>query len=337
MIASAALSAASEPSRSPRTAFSRPAVMQWRGSGTPMTPVDATSTCVGRTPSRSAARAAVSRASCRPRSPVQAFAQPEFATIARMASPSFSRCSLLMRSGAALTSFVVITDAHTRSPPKSISARSRLRGLIPDATPAQRTSGTAPRPPRTSTRRISDDWDASAKTGLLRISAHDVEVLNRLSGGAFAEIVVAGHDMNDAGPHVQGDLRVVRACQRGQIRNARRIQHFDERVAGIRLHESGAHVRLVDGLARHDVGVDQHAARQRHDVRREDEGSVDPERAQLLLDLFAVPVRRDAVRANVSVDFGVHRAELRRAPGSRDAAFCIENDGCDVAREARER
>ena len=58
------------------------------GIATPMTPVDATSTCEVRIPSSAAARDAVSRASFSPRSPVQALAQPEFATIARIASPS---------------------------------------------------------------------------------------------------------------------------------------------------------------------------------------------------------------------------------------------------------
>src|SRR5579872_1169724 len=235
MMASAAESAASLPVRKARTAFSRPGPMTSIGNGTPMTPVDATSTCEVRMPSNAAARDAVSRASWSPRSPVQAFAQPEFATIARIASPSVARCSLETINGAALTSLVVMTDAQTRSPPKSISARSALRRLMPDMTPLQRTSGTAPRPPRSSTsRNESDDWDASAKSGLLRVTAHDIEVLHCISGSAFAEVVVAGNHVHDATAHANCNLRIVRAGECRQIGYSRGVQDFNEGTDGIR-------------------------------------------------------------------------------------------------------
>ena len=50
---------------------------------TPMTPVEATSTCSGLHPSAAATSAAMRSASRMPWTPVQAFAQPLFTTIAR--------------------------------------------------------------------------------------------------------------------------------------------------------------------------------------------------------------------------------------------------------------
>src|SRR5579863_6713946 len=307
MIASAAESAASLPVRKARTAFSRPGPMTSIGNGTPMTPVDATSTCEVRMPSNAAARDAVSRASWSPRSPVQAFAQPEFATIARIASPSVARCSFETISGAALTSLVVMTDAQTRSPPKSISARSALRRLMPDMTPLQRTSGTAPRPPRKSTsRNESDDWDASAKSGLLRVTAHDVEVLHGVAGRAFTEVVVARHYVHDAAAYADSDLRVVRPGESREIRYARRVQDFNEQIGRVRLEEGSADLVLIDRFSHNRVRVNEHTTRHRDDVGREDEGNADAERPQLLFDLSTMAMRWDAVCAHVAVDLRVH-------------------------------
>ena len=52
------------------------------GSGTPMTPVEATRTCAAGIRSSSPTRRAISRASLRPRSPVHTLAHPLEATIA---------------------------------------------------------------------------------------------------------------------------------------------------------------------------------------------------------------------------------------------------------------
>ena len=54
---------------------------------TPMTPVDATSTCSAGQPTSAAVAAAISAASCSPSSPVQALAQPLLTTIARAMPP----------------------------------------------------------------------------------------------------------------------------------------------------------------------------------------------------------------------------------------------------------
>lgn len=63
-------------------AFFMPASRRSVGSGRPMTPVEATRTCRGSTPSSPAVTRAESFASLRPCSPVQALAHPELARIA---------------------------------------------------------------------------------------------------------------------------------------------------------------------------------------------------------------------------------------------------------------
>ena len=63
-------------------ALSRPASSRSSGSGTPMTPVERTSTSSVRRPRRCAARAAAARASLTPRAPVAALAFPELITTA---------------------------------------------------------------------------------------------------------------------------------------------------------------------------------------------------------------------------------------------------------------
>jgi hypothetical protein len=87
---------------------------------------------------------------------VQAFAQPELQTTARIVEDS-RKCSALTSNGAALISLVVTTDAQFCGVSKAISAKSRLRGLIPAWTPARRTPGTAPNPPRSAINSSDDD------------------------------------------------------------------------------------------------------------------------------------------------------------------------------------
>ena len=99
------------------------------GSGTPITPVDATRTNpVGRS-SASAARRAISAASARPASPVQALALPLLTTIACARPAEIARC--VYRTGAALTRFVVKTPAADAGTSATRSARSGLSRLIP--------------------------------------------------------------------------------------------------------------------------------------------------------------------------------------------------------------
>ena len=83
------------------TSFGSPARTLSIGSGTPITPVEATSTCFGGMPSRSPTIFVISRAALRPSSPVQTFEQPLDATIAWAAPPPM--CSIDTSTGAPFT------------------------------------------------------------------------------------------------------------------------------------------------------------------------------------------------------------------------------------------
>jgi len=116
------------------------------GSGTPITPVAAISTCVGGMRSRSATVFVISRASLSPRSPVQTFAQPLEARIA-CAAP-LRACSMETSTGAPLTWFDVNTAAERAGVGEWIRARSFFPlGLMPAATPPAWIPGTAVIPP----------------------------------------------------------------------------------------------------------------------------------------------------------------------------------------------
>src|ERR1700693_292975 len=189
-----------------------------------MTPVEATTICVASRPSNAAVCSAVARLSRSPRSPVHALAQPELQTSARILVPLASRCSSLTRIGAALISLVVITETAFCSSSKTISARSGLRFLIPAWTPASVTPGTAPMPPRSSTKRVgsggfsgsdagrendSDNDRVIFKGGFLRIAVHEVEILQGLACRALAEVVERRQDANDAAAATDVKLGVV--------------------------------------------------------------------------------------------------------------------------------
>ena len=95
MIARAAFAAPS--GRSPSRNRGIAATRRWTGSGSPITPVEATSTCPSGTPSAAAAAVTVACTASRPARPVNAFALPE---LARMANPPAAApaCSAASRS-----------------------------------------------------------------------------------------------------------------------------------------------------------------------------------------------------------------------------------------------
>src|SRR5436309_15491342 len=122
--------------------MSRPA-----GRCSPITPVEATSTCSASIPAMRVKARAVLRAAASPRSPVAAFAHPEFATIARAAPPVFMREAELRRTGAAVKRFVVNSAAaeagrseknRARSRSGFLAAPARFARLMPHETPAAR-------------------------------------------------------------------------------------------------------------------------------------------------------------------------------------------------------
>jgi hypothetical protein len=132
MIASAAASPAS--GESFRTALRTPSTSGVIGSGTPITPVDITSTSSVRRQRSRAASAAVATASATPCSPVAAFATPELTTIA--CGWARSRCARETVTGAAWTRLEVNMAAPTAGTVVRISARSRPLRRMPALTAA---------------------------------------------------------------------------------------------------------------------------------------------------------------------------------------------------------
>jgi hypothetical protein len=123
---------------------------------TPMTPVDATSTCSGAHPTSFAVSAAISRATCRPASPVHAFAHPLLTTIARAIPPDRCRCSFDTSTGAACARFVVKTAAAVAGWSETSRARSSPFALMPALTPAARKPFGRVTPPES----VSSVWTA---------------------------------------------------------------------------------------------------------------------------------------------------------------------------------
>ena len=126
---------------SPRRSF-------WIGSATPMTPVEATSTCSAGQSTRRAVSNAMSRATWSPSSPVHAFAQPLLTMTARAAPPERARCSRDTTTGAAIARLVVKTAAACAGTSDTSSARSSPPlALMPALVPTARKPRGAVTPP----------------------------------------------------------------------------------------------------------------------------------------------------------------------------------------------
>ena len=97
-----------------RTSAGRRSVMRRKSSGTPMTPVEASSTWLAGILSSAAARLAQSRAACIPWAPVAQLALPAFTTMAWAVWRLARRCRSDTSTGAALTRFAV-NSAATRA------------------------------------------------------------------------------------------------------------------------------------------------------------------------------------------------------------------------------
>ncbi len=130
---------------------------------------------------------------------------PRCTTTARIASPSNSRCSSADEQRRGLD---LVGRDHSRAdvrPSSAISARSLLRFLIPACTPAKRTPGTAPRPPRTSMSRIRSVVQPTrvraSSPRLLRKPEHDVHVLHGLPAAPLPRLSIALRTCDDAVAH----------------------------------------------------------------------------------------------------------------------------------------
>src|SRR5277367_762320 len=118
----------------PRTSFGTALTIFCHRSGTPMTPVEQTRICVGRSfPSSLATLSVVAVAAVNPSEPVQQFAFPEFTMIPRISVRDFFRWSWEVMTGAALTRLVVKTAAAVAGVSLTINPRSSLDFFRPHA------------------------------------------------------------------------------------------------------------------------------------------------------------------------------------------------------------
>ena len=109
---------------SPAAASATPLATFSIGINSPILPVEQTNTCDFSQPIASAARAHILSASSSPRVPVQAFALPLLATIARIFGDAFRR-AMSSNTGDAFTSFVVNTPAASAGVSETTRAKSR--------------------------------------------------------------------------------------------------------------------------------------------------------------------------------------------------------------------
>ena len=135
-----ASAAAAPPSGASSAAAARmPASTRSMGSGTPITPVDATSTSCGSAPTSSPASAVMRSASVRPCAPVAAFALPLETTIARARPALRSSDARLVRTGAPAAALRVKRPAACAGASATTRATSgRPLALMPARTPAAR-------------------------------------------------------------------------------------------------------------------------------------------------------------------------------------------------------
>src|SRR5580692_5542765 len=99
--------------------------MRSTGRGTPITPVEQTTTCFAPQPSSSATRLAVAREATMPPGPTEQLAFPELTITARIAPAEARTCSRDSTTGGACTRFCVKTAAADAEGSETISATSR--------------------------------------------------------------------------------------------------------------------------------------------------------------------------------------------------------------------
>src|SRR5712671_4912043 len=100
--------------------------MRSTGSGTPITPVEQTTTCCARQPSNFATWSAVAREAAMPPGPTEQLAFPELTMTARIADADSCTCVRDRITGAACTRFCVKTAAADAGESETISATSSV-------------------------------------------------------------------------------------------------------------------------------------------------------------------------------------------------------------------
>src|SRR2546425_12367111 len=335
------------------------------GSGTPITPVLATSTNSSAMPSCRAASAAISRTSLSPCVPVQALAFPLLTRIA-CATPDWI-FSWLTSTGAALMAFVVNSAAADASRSEVTRARSLLDALTPQCTPAARKPFGDVTPPSTrSTFTVeiplitcssapsiasAASTTQSARSGRkgrdrrnrgdpLRIeprcseprvlgqAEHDIHVLHSLPARAFDQIVECGHRDGNSGTAVHSYRHVAKVGARGGLglrQSLREDTH--KRLARIGLFQYRRGLVRGEAAGQRQVRRREGAARHGNEVGREAHPPpAPPGNRQFLLDLRCVPVSRHAIGLHVFVYFRKMGIHGEPSPGSGDPRLGIDDD-----------
>src|SRR5918992_1194491 len=277
-----------------------PASTLSRGSSCPITPVEATPTWAGSTPSCSAAVDCIAAAVARPRPPSPTFEQPELAATARRRPRS--ACFETM-TGAPTRALVVKRAADTVSGASETSTpTSRPSGLIPAATPAARKSagracGSSSRTcPGASTQRERKKVTRAARSlEPLRLGQpeHQVEVLHGLARGALPEVVDRAEREDAVAGHRDVDGRTVREAHVAGV--GRHVEQLDERLVGVCVGVQLAHGVPVERLGEPGVAARHQALVDRQQVRYERE--VDAR--ELLLELGQVAMALGLVGVDV--------------------------------------
>ena len=195
-------------------------------------PVEATMTCVGRNAEQ---RRRLPRGRARVALAAFAGAGVRAARVAdeRAHRGASARCSALTSSGAALISLVVTTDAQRCGSSNAISARSRLRGLMPACTPARRTPGTHAQ----AAAHGRSVQATTARSCQVRCSSGNPNMMLRFCTACPAaplpRLSIAQIARTDAAVDVDAQLRVVRADNRRNARRPAAREHAHERAAAV--------------------------------------------------------------------------------------------------------
>lgn len=183
----------------------------------------------------------------------------------------------------------------------------------------------------------SDGHGDGVEASSLGQAADDVRALHGLGGRALAQVVDGAHGDQHARGRVHGkaDMGVVRAGDRGGLRQGAGVEHVHEGALAV----EGAVLIDVEGRVIGRVGRERYVRRgeqpavQRGEVRREHEAPLARD-TEDLLDLGRVAVRAHAIGLQVLVREAEMRARRGLLARARDARDGIDDNGAAWSREA---
>ena len=184
----------------------------------------------------------------------------------------------------------------------------------------------------------SDGYGDGVEASSLGQAADDVRALHGLSGRAFSQVIDGAHGDEHVRRRVHGkaDMGVVRAGDRGRLRQGAGVEHVHEGALAV----EGAVLVDVEGRVIGRVGRERYVRRgeqpavQRGEVRREHEAPLARD-VEDLLDLGRVAVRAHAIGLQVLVCEAEMRARRGLLARTRDARDGVDDDGAAWSREAR--